>query len=171
MILKELAMKKIIFGIAAAVILIAGSVFVIAQRSSGKGGHGFGHGPDGHRGGIEMALRGLDLTDEQKVKVKEITEAAKTTVGPLMEQTRANHDKIRSLGTDGKFDQAQIEALAAEQGNLTAKMIVEKEKVKAQIFALLTDDQKAKAAAMHTKFEEKFKNRKFFSEKPGGSEF
>ncbi|MEQ1603765.1 MAG: Spy/CpxP family protein refolding chaperone [Pyrinomonadaceae bacterium] len=164
-------MKKIIFGIAAAAILITGSIFVIAQRSGGMGGHGFGHGPGRHRGGIGMALRGLDLTDEQKAKVKEITDAAKTTVEPLMEQTRANHERIRALGTDGKFDHVQVEALAAEQGNLTAKLIVEKGKVKAQIFALLTDEQKAKAATMHSKFEEKFKSRKAPSEKPAGSEF
>ena len=164
-------MKKIIFGIAAAVILTTASIFVIAQRSGGKGGHEFGRGPGGHRGGIEMALRGLDLTGEQKAKVKEITEAAKTTAEPLMEQTRANHEKIRSLGTDGKFDQAQVEALAAEQGNLTAKMIVEKEKVKAQIFALLTDEQKAKAETMRSKFEEKFKQRQGEFKKHDGDEF
>lgn len=164
-------MKKIIFGIAAAAILIAASIFVIAQRSGGKGGHEFGRGTGGHGGGIEMALRGLDLTDEQKPKVKEVMEAAKTTTEALMEQTRANHEKIRGLGTDGKFDQAQVEALATEQGNLMAKMIVEKEKVKAQIFALLTDEQKAKAETMRSKFEEKFKQRQGEFRKHDGSEF
>jgi Spy/CpxP family protein refolding chaperone len=169
MIIKELIMKKIIFGIAAAAVLITGSIFVIAQRSGGKGGHGFG--PGGYRGGIEMALRGLDLTDEQKAKAKELMEAAKTSAEPFKEQILANHEKIRGLGTDGKFDQAQVEALATEQGNLMSKMIVEKEKVKAQIFALLTDEQKVKAAEMRTKFEERFKNHKAHSEKPAGSEF
>ena len=161
-------MKKIVFGIAAAAVLVTGSIFVIAQKAGGMGGHEFGRG---HRGGAEMALRGLDLTDEQKAKVKEITETAKTAAQPLMEQTRANHEKIRSLGRDGKFDQAQVEAIAAEQGNLTAKLIVEKERIKAQIFALLTDEQKAKAETMRTKFEEKFKERKAPFEKPAGSEF
>lgn len=163
-------MKKVIFGIVAAAILVTGSIFVIAQRSAGKAGPDFGRG-FGHRGGIEMALRGLDLTDEQNAKVKEITEAARTTVDPLMEQTRANHEKIRTLGTDGKFDQPQVESLAAEQGNLTAKMIVEKERAKAQIFAILTDEQKAKAETMRSKFEEKFKQGHGEFKKHDGSEF
>ncbi|MFT3744625.1 MAG: Spy/CpxP family protein refolding chaperone [Pyrinomonadaceae bacterium] len=152
-------MKKIIFGIVAAAILITGSMFVIAQRSGGKGGHEFGRGPAGHRG-FGLAFRGLDLTDEQKAKVKEIIDSSKTAVQPLMEQTRTNHDKLRGLGADGKFDQTQVEAIAQEQGDLTAKMIVEKEKVQAQIFAILTDEQRTKAADRRTRFEQRFKDRK-----------
>lgn len=154
-------MKKVIFGLIAAVVLISGSIFVIAQRSGDKTGHRFGPGGRGHHaGGIGMALRGLDLTDEQKAKVKEITEASRTTIQPLKEQAKANHEKIRSLGTNGTFDQVQVEAVAADQGSLTAKMIVEKERVKAQVFALLTDEQKAKAETMRTKMDEKFKARR-----------
>lgn len=162
-------MKKIIFGLVGPALLITGSIFVIAQKGGHKGGHGFG--PGGHRGGIGMALRGLDLTDGQKAKVKEIMETGRAASEPLMQQMRDNHAKMRVLGTDGKFDQAQVEALAAEQGSVTAKMIVEKEKAKAQVFAILTDEQKAKAEAMRTKFEEKFNSRKGMHDKPAGSEF
>jgi Spy/CpxP family protein refolding chaperone len=75
------------------------------------------------------------------------------------------------LGTDGTFDQAQVEALANEQGSTTAKLIVERQKAKAQIFALLTDAQKAKAAEMRAKFGEKMKRYMGFDKKPEGSEF
>lgn len=164
-------MKKVMFGIAAAVLVIAGSLFVFAQKGMHKDGPGFGG--RGHFGGAAMFLRGLDLTDEQKAKVKEIMDASKANVEPLMKQLHDNHAKIAGLGTDGKFDQAQIEAIAADQGSTTAKLIVEKEKVKAQIFAILTDEQKAKAAEMRTKFEERFKGTdgKGFRGKPGGMEF
>lgn len=149
-------MKKVIFGVAAAALLVTGTIFVFAQKSQNRERGGFGHGGSGKAG---MFLRGLDLTEEQKTKVKEIFDASKTTVEPLMEQTRANHDKLRALGTDGNFDQAQVEAIAAEQSSTMAKLIVEKEKAKAQIFALLTDEQKAKAAEKRASFEEKFKTR------------
>lgn len=149
-------MKKLIFGIAAAAVLAAGTVFVVAQRS---GRHkGMGHG---HRG-FGIALKGLDLTDEQKVKMKEIMDNGRTTVQPLMEQARVNREKIKGLGTDGSFDQAQVEALATEQGGLTAKMIVEKERAKSQVFAILTDEQKANALEMRSKFEERTKGRRPF---------
>lgn len=163
-------MKKIIVGAIAAVVLATGAILVIGQKAfNGGGGPGFGH----HRGG-EMAgmfLRGLDLTDEQKAKVKEITDASKINVEPLITQLRENHKQIDALGATGAFDQAKVEALAAEQGNITAKLIVEKEKTKSQIFALLTDEQKTKAAEMRTKFEERFKDRKPFGDKKDGSEF
>ena len=118
---------------------------------------------------IGKALRRLDLTDDQKAKVKAIMEASRTNVEPLMQQMRDNHAKIAALGTDGTFDQAKVEALANDQSGVMAKLIVEKEKAKAQVFALLTDAQKAKAAAMRAKFEERFKNGKGLEGKPHGS--
>ncbi len=163
-------MKKIIFGIIAAALLVTGSIFVIAQKSAkkegGEYGRGHGHRGPGGFGGLGFALRGLDLTDEQKTKVKEIMETSKATAQPIMEQTRANHDKLRELGKAGAFDQPQVEALALAQGDLTAKMIVEKEKARSQVFALLTDEQKAKLETLKGNFEERSKGRKAKFAKP-----
>ena len=161
--------KKVIFGILALVVLATGAIFVTAQKRAHTGGPEFGPGHGTHF--IGMALRGLDLTDEQKAKVKEIMDASRTNVEPLMQQLRDNHAKISGLGTDGTFDQAAVEALATEQGSITAKLIVEKEKAKAQVFAILTDEQKAKAAEMRQKFEERFKDGKGFEDKRGGAGF
>lgn len=161
--------KKVIVGIMAAVVLAAGVIFVIAQKSGHMDEHGFGIGRGDHM--IGMALRGLDLTDEQKAKVKEIMDASRTNVEPLMKQMHDNHTKIAGLGSDGKFDQATVEALATEQGNVMAKLIVEKEKAKAQVFALLTDAQKAKAVEMRQKFEERMKDHKGMDDKRDGAEF
>lgn len=163
-------MKKIIFGILAVVVLATGAIFIVAQKARHMGEHGFGMGP-GRDHMIGMALRGLDLTDEQKAKVKEIMAASRASVEPLMQQVRDNHAKIAGLGIDGSFDQAKVEAVAAEQSGVMAKLIVEKEKAKAQVFAILTDAQKAKAAEMRAKFEDRFKGGKGFEGKPRGSEF
>lgn len=161
-------MKKVIIGIIAAALLITGAIFVIAQKAGRKDGPGFGRG---HGPGFGMELRGLDLTDDQKAKVKGIMDASKASIEPLMQQMKDNHAKIAGLGADGKFDQAQVEALANQQGSITSQMIIEREKAKAQIFAILTDEQKAKAAEMRTKFEERMKDHKGFGEKRGGAEF
>ena len=161
-------MKKIIFGILVMVVFAAGAIFVVGQKAGHKDGSFEGPGR-GHMMGL--SLRGLDLTDEQKAKVKEIMEASRTNVEPLMQQMRDNHAKIADLSKDGTFDQAKVEAIAADQGGVMAKLIVEREKAKAQVFALLTDAQKAKAAALKAKFEEKFKDGKGFERKPNGSDF
>ncbi|MBK6749652.1 MAG: Spy/CpxP family protein refolding chaperone [Pyrinomonadaceae bacterium] len=162
-------MKKIVLAIIAVAVVATGAIFVIAQkRANTGGGHGFGHGRGDRMG---MALRGLDLSDEQKAKVKEIMEANKAEFEPTMQAMKDNRAKIQTLGTDGTFDQARVEGLAKEQGDLVAKTIVQKASVKAQVFAVLTDEQKAKAAEMRTKFEGRGKDHKGFGGKHGGSEF
>lgn len=145
-------MKKVIVGVVAATLLVTGTIFVFAQRSHDHGRGGHGHGQFGKAG---MLLRGLDLTEEQKTKVKEIFDASNATLEPLMQQSHSNRTRLQALGLDGSFDQAQVEAIAAEQSTTGAKMIIEKERAKAQIFAVLNDEQKAKAAERLSKVREK----------------
>ena len=80
-------MKKVIIAVIAGALLITGSIFVIAQKAGRGGEHEFGFGPGQHPG-IGMALRGLDLTDDQKAKVKDIIAASKTNVEPLVQQLK-----------------------------------------------------------------------------------
>jgi Spy/CpxP family protein refolding chaperone len=164
-------MKKAVFGILTFVVLAAGAIFVVGQIGGRKA-------PDGMRGGrgggqmMGMAMHGLDLNDDQKSKVKEISDGARTNVEPLMQQMRDNHKNLAALGVDGNFDQPKVEALANEQAGIMSKLIVEREKTKAQIFALLTNDQKAKAAQMHQKFGDGMKGHGRGDKKDGpGSEF
>lgn len=162
-------MKKVIIGIIAVAVLATGALFVVAQRAGRNGANHFG----GHRGGMYgMALRGLDLTDDQKAKVKEVMDSTRGTVQPLMEQLRTNRQNQATVGTDGAFDEAKAQAFANEQSALMAKVIVERERAKAQVFGLLTDEQKAKAAEMRLKFQEKMKGHGQFGKGQGkGMEF
>jgi protein CpxP len=144
--------------LAATAVLLIGGMFVVAQRMR----H---HGFIGHGGPAAMMFRQLNLTDDQKAKVKEILEANKATIQPIREAMKANHEKLAAL--NGNFDEAQVSAIAKEQGDLTAQMIVARARVKSQIFAILTDEQKAKAAQLHDAMKERFQNRmKFWGEKP-----
>jgi protein CpxP len=136
--------------LAATAVLLIGGAFVVAQRIMHRGG--FGHG-----GPAAMVFRQLNLTDDQKAKVKEILEANKGTIQPIREAMKANHEKLAAL--KGNFDEAQVSAIAKEQGDLTAQMIVARQRVKSQIFAILTDDQKAKAAQLHETMRQRFQNR------------
>lgn len=163
-------MKKVIFAVVAVAVLAAATIFVVAQKRAHGYQNGFGFGKGhGHMAGI--MLRGLDLTDDQKAKVKGIFEASRASVEPIMKSMKENHEKLRAATANGSFDQAQVEAIAAEQGNLMAKLIVEKERAKSQVFAILTDDQKAKAATMREKREPRMKDGKGFGAKPHGAEF
>jgi len=153
---QELVMKKRIIAIIAIAILAAGAVFVVAQKATdhhfGGRGRGFGRGHG-------MMLQALNLTDEQKAKVKSIMEASRTSLKPTFEALRDNHRKMETLTANGAFDEGQVSALAAEQGSLMAKMTVERARVKSQIAAILTDEQKAKAAQMREQFKQKMQER------------
>lgn len=152
-------MKKLIVAILSVVLVAMGAMFIFAQDGAatkdgkrGKRGH-FG------KGGGGMMFRGLDLTEEQKTQMKAIRQASKETMKPIREQMKANRQKLQTLSESGTFDEAQVQAIAAQQGTLSAQMIVEREKVKSQIFNLLTPEQKTKAAEMKAQFQQKRQER------------
>jgi Spy/CpxP family protein refolding chaperone len=165
-------MKKVIIAIIAFAVLATGVIFAMAQRSGDGQNGGWGKRGGHHRG--EMMLRGLDLTDEQKVQVKQIVEASKTKTQPIRESLKANHQKLDELTANGAFDETAVSAIATEKGNISAQMTVERARVTSQIFALLTDDQKVKAAEMKSKMQERFKgkmkDRESDGDAPVGSE-
>ncbi len=150
-------MKKVIIAIIAFAVLATGVLFAVAQRSGdGKMG-GWGKRGGHHRGGL--TLRGLDLTDEQKAKVKQIVEESKTKTQPIHESLKANHQKMDEATANGAFDEAAVSAIATEKGNLSAQMTVEHLRVKSQVFSILTAEQKTKAAEMKSKMQERFKGK------------
>ncbi len=143
---------------------------MIAQKAFHDGEKRFGFGPGrGHM--ARMMLRGLDLTDDQKARVKDIFASSRTDIQPILASMKENRQKMETATANGAFDQSQVEALANEQGALMARLIVEREKTKSQIFAILTDAQKTKATEMRQKFEQRMKDHKPFEAKPEGGEF
>jgi len=161
-------MKKFVIGFIALAILATGALFVFGQTAAkvdgkehgkrfGKGGH---HRGGGRGMGMGMAFKGLDLTDAQKTQAKEIAGASRTKLSSVFEAVKANRGKMQAATANGAFDEASVTALANEQAALSAQMIVERARVKSQMFAILTDEQKAKLAEMKAKRGERFKARK-----------
>lgn len=161
----EKDMKKITIAILAFVLVAMGTMFVFAQKSDGDKGRKFGKRGGHHRGG--MMFRGLDLTEEQKAQAKLIMEASKAKTQPMREAMKASRQKLHDATANGAFDEATVTAIAVEQAGLSAQMTVEKTRVRSQMFALLTTEQKTKAAEMKDKMKERFKNR---MHKGGGDE-
>ncbi|MBK8146731.1 MAG: Spy/CpxP family protein refolding chaperone [Acidobacteria bacterium] len=149
-------MKKATIAILAVALISLGAVFIFAQKGEWRGPRGGGFGPGR---GLMMMAEKLGLSEEQKTQVKAILEESKTRVQPLMEAARANHDAIKNLGTDGTFNEAEVNRLAAAQAETTKHLIVEKEKTKAAVFAVLTPEQRVKAAEFKEQMKERFKDR------------
>ena len=142
-------MNKKILIIIAAVILAGGAVFAFAQHRRGEGPKGGGFG---HRG-MGMAMRELNLTDDQKIQVKAIFDSLRETVKPVLDELKANREKLMQLSGQA-FDVAQVSEIAKRQGELMSQLIVERERAKSKIFAILTDEQKAKAKEMQDKMKD-----------------
>ncbi len=148
--------RKLIGGILILAMLVI-SVLLAFGQDGPDGKKGRWEGGGGHDRGIGMPLRGLDLSDDQRAKVKELAEASRTSVRPVIEGLKANREKLEALTANGAFDEAQVTAVANEQGALTAKLIVEKERIRSQVFALLNDEQKAKLSEMKARHDERRK--------------
>ena len=163
-------MKKITVAILSIVLVAMGALFIFAQTAEKPDGKR-GFGKKGHkRGGHAMMFRGLDLTEEQKAQMKQIRQTSQEKIKPIREQMKANRQKLTEL-SGGNFDQAQVQAIAAQQGSLTAQMIVERESIKSQIFQILTPEQKAKAAEMKTQRKQRMQERiqKKMNKRGGGN--
>ena len=151
-------MKKVLIGILALALLAAGVLFAVGQTA--ESGNHKKWGRRGHHRGIGMEFRALNLTEAQKAQLKELRSANRTNIKPVRDALKANREQMRTLTANGAFDEAQVTALANEQAGLQAKLIVERQRMKSQFFAILTDEQKAKLAETKAKAGERRKARK-----------
>ena len=131
-------MKKRILVIASiAVLVVAATVFSLAQGHRGMGG-----GPEEM---IEHISQALSLTAAQKEQVKAAFEAQR----PIEEQRHAKLDDIRkqidAATANGQFDEAVVRELANQQAQLQADQMVDHLRMHSKLYSLLTAEQKAKA--------------------------
>jgi Spy/CpxP family protein refolding chaperone len=149
-------MKKYTIAILAFAVLAIGVGFAFAQKKGdSRGERPFGAPPFA----LEKIADELGLSEEQRAQIKQITENEKTKIQALAETARAAHEQLKDLGTNGVFNEEQVNQIAAQQAETTRRLIVEKERTKAAIFAVLTPEQRTKAVEMKNKFEEKRRGR------------
>ena len=136
--------NRIMIVAAIAALVIGASVLAI--------GHGF-QGPGGHRGGhgdmVEHMAQMLNLTDAQKEQVKAIIASAEASGKDIHTKLGEVHKQIEAATANGQFDETQVRALASQQAQLEADMMVEHLRVKSKIFGILTAEQRTKAEEMH----------------------
>lgn len=115
----------------------------------------YAQGPGPHKGfggpGMGLALHELNLTDAQKAQVKQIMEANKTSMKPLMQQMEQNRLAMLNATANGAYDAAKIQALAGQRAQLDAAMTMNREAIRHQIYTtVLTADQQAKAEQLRS---------------------
>ena len=140
---------------------LMGTLGFAATPAMAEGGEGWKKGHKGHHG--KMHKRGkrgggkhmmkrmakvLGLTDAQKAEMKTLREAHRAEVKPLREKGKANREAMSALDLTAADYDGQVAALADQQANLARDMFVLKNKMKQQMSAVLTEEQREKAKEM-----------------------
>ncbi len=147
-------MNKKLFLVPVAIILavaagLAGTVYGQGPKA------GFGH----HRGGmLKHMAKALNLTDSQQGQIKTIMQGERAKMQFLRQQLRQN-EQAQNAATTGDFNEAQARAFAQKQTQIMNDLIVEKQRMKSQIYAVLTPDQRQKALQLMQQREQRHQER------------
>ena len=158
---KKLAIASI------AAIALAGSIAVAqtvttdqgaqqGQRMERHGGRGK-HGGRGGWGGMRQGgfFRQLNLTEDQKAKMKQIHESFAERNKPLREQLHAKRQELRQASEGGTFNEALATQKLTEMASLEAKLMGEKFKLHQETLSVLTAEQKAQLEQSKAQFKER----------------
>lgn len=118
----------------------------IAQEEGECGGHG-GHHHGGHWGHHHWWKK-LNLTDAQKKEMFSIRLEERAKMKPMFQNLKAGREQLRTLSMNAQFDEAKAKAVAKEQADILAQMIVEKARMKSRLYAVLTPEQRTKLQQM-----------------------
>ena len=134
---------------AAAIALTAGISTAAGQQTDPPAGAGKRQGfrQGGHRGpgGPMFALRGLNLTDDQRAQIKAVLDEARPdgAAAPVRKVAEL-HRSLRAAIFAEAPDQAQIDQLRAALAEARASAITKRIEVSSKISQILTPEQRQK---------------------------
>jgi len=134
-----------------AVVLVAGSIAVaqsVKTHRQGQRGAWMGRGM---RGGV---FARLNLTDDQKAKMKQLRESFGETNKPLLEQLRAKRQELRQASEGGTFNEALATQKLTEMAGLQAKVMGARFQLHQQMLSVLTADQKGQLDQLKAQFKD-----------------
>ena len=100
----------------------------------------------------------LDLTDAQQEQVKSIMAREKPGLKPLFLQLAQTKHQMRQLEEGESFNEIQVRALAAQQSQTLAELIVQKARIESEMLQVLTPDQKTKFKEIMDRHEQRMMN-------------
>jgi Spy/CpxP family protein refolding chaperone len=122
------------------VILMALAAGLATSALAQRPGRGFGH----HGGWmLKRMAKQLNLTDAQQTQIKGIMAGEKTKIKPLMQQLHQNQ-QTQNANINGTFDENQARAFAGKQAQIMTDLIVEKQRMRSGVYAVLTPEQRQK---------------------------
>jgi Spy/CpxP family protein refolding chaperone len=98
---------------------------------------------------IQRVESRLGVTPEQIVELKAILQKEKPTLQSIHVQLAAEHDELLKMTT---FNEADTEAIVAKYASANTEQLVEREKLRCEIFAILTPAQQQKLEQLRAQF-------------------
>jgi Spy/CpxP family protein refolding chaperone len=109
-------------------------------------GHG---GAQAARTQIADLEQQLNLSEDQKTQIQSIMAQERRRAVPLVLKLMQDRKAMQSAASaPGTFDESQVRTAAAEQAQTITDLMVEAERVKSQVSAILTPDQRVKFAQL-----------------------
>lgn len=139
--MKEQKMVQQVSGLNSVVLFVALAVLLLAGVNLA---YAFG-GPGSDQ---RMQMRAdrvaekLDLSDAQRDQFKQIHEQGRSEGKVLHEAMRKNRDAMHQLDPSAKNYAAEVARLANEKAELVKQMVVHKSEVRAEVYAMLTPEQR-----------------------------
>jgi len=103
---------------------------------------------DGRRA-IRRIEHRLNVTDVQRAQAKAILAAERPALQQLHTQLAAEHTE---LAQQPVFDEARVRAITAKYADANTAALVEREKLRTELLAILTPDQLKKVADLRSRF-------------------
>jgi periplasmic protein CpxP/Spy len=132
------------------------------------GGHGKGwgnKGRGGRAGGGErggrmhgMMFKGVDLTDDQKAKMKQISQSFRERTQSLHQQLRTKRQELRQASEGGTFNEALATQKLQESASLQAKLMGAQFRMRQEMLSVLTPEQKTQLEQKRAEFKAKRSN-------------
>jgi Spy/CpxP family protein refolding chaperone len=156
-------MKNFMWTMAAGVLIMTAAIPAAAQdtderddRQHQRGaGHHWQHGGfDDPSRLVEMLTRRLELDAAQTAQIENIVAAVMPEAAGLRERASASRDAVRSLDVDAADYGATLQNLSTEIGALASEATLLHGRVRADVYAVLTPEQREQAEAIHADMRE-----------------
>jgi protein CpxP len=123
-----------------------------AGKGWGRKGRGGEFGGRGMRGGM---FRGIELTEDQKTRMKQISDSFRQRTQALHQELRTKRQDLRQASEGGTFNEALATQKLTETAALQAKLMGERFKMRQEMQSVLTAEQKTQIEQKRAEFKAK----------------
>ena len=116
---------------------------------------------------VKMMTRHLELDEDQEQAVRNIVDAAQPEIDALRERGRAAREQMHSLDVDNPDYGVELQNLATEIGEVTSAATLLHGRLRADVYAVLTPEQRELAANHRASARDRFR---FFRSRRGGDD-